>query len=69
MASHQQPIPLAATAGLSSYTATSITSPDDRGERVAICRNPNLAAEGGRIQEDLLAATEKDLARMNAKVC
>ena len=33
-----------------------------------VCRNPDLAAERARKREDLLAATEKDLARIKAAV-
>ena len=47
----------------------SITSPDFPGERLIVCRNPDLAAERSRKREDLLAATEKDLARIKAAVC
>src|SRR5258706_2724837 len=39
-----------------------ITSPDYPGERLMVCRNPELAARRARKREDLLAATEKDLA-------
>jgi transposase len=46
----------------------SITSPDFPGERLIVCRNPDLAAERMRKREDLLAATEKDLARIKAAV-
>ncbi len=46
----------------------SITSPDFPGERLIVCRNPDLAAERSRKREDLLAATEKDLARIKAAV-
>jgi transposase len=46
----------------------SITSPDYPGERLVVCRNADLAAERGRKREDLLAATEKDLARINTAV-
>jgi transposase len=46
----------------------SITSPDFPGERLIVCRNPDLAAERTRKREDLLAATEKDLARVKAAV-
>jgi transposase len=42
----------------------SITSPDFPGERLVVCRNPDLAAERSRKREDLLGATEKDLARI-----
>jgi Transposase DDE domain len=43
-------------------------SPDFPGERLIVCRNPDLAAERTRKREDLLAATEKDLARIKAAV-
>jgi transposase len=46
----------------------SITSPDFPGERLVVCRNPDLAAERTRTREDLLAATEKDLTRIKAAV-
>jgi transposase len=46
----------------------SITSPDFPGERLVVCRNPDLAAERARTREELLAATEKDLARIKAAV-
>src|SRR3954468_21589045 len=38
------------------------TSPDFPGERLVVCRNPDLAAERARKREELLAATETDLA-------
>src|SRR6476620_8241332 len=40
-----------------------ITSPDYPGERLIVCRNPDLARERARKREDLLQATERDLAR------
>ena len=43
-----------------------IESPDYPGERLIVCRNPLLAAERARKREDLLAATEADLARIRA---
>ena len=46
----------------------SITSPDFPGERLVVCRNPELAAERTRKREDLLVATEKDLTRIKAAV-
>jgi hypothetical protein len=46
----------------------SITSPDFPGERLVVCRNPDLAAERTRKREDLLAATEKGLARIKVAV-
>jgi transposase len=46
----------------------SITSPDFPDERLVVCRNPDLAAERGRKREDLLAATEKELAAIKARV-
>jgi hypothetical protein len=45
-----------------------ITSPDFPGERLVVCRNPDLAAERDRKREDLLLATEKDLAAIKARV-
>src|SRR6201995_5621563 len=46
----------------------SITAPDFPGERLVVCRNPDLAAERRRKRDDLLAATERDLARIQAAV-
>jgi transposase len=46
----------------------SITSPDFPGERLVVCRNPELAAERARTREDLLAATERDLTRIKVAV-
>jgi Transposase DDE domain len=37
-----------------------ITSPDFPGERLIVCRNPDLARERARKREDLIAATERD---------
>ena len=45
-----------------------ITSDDFPGERLIACRNPVLAAERARKREDLLAATEKLLAPITARV-
>ncbi|MGA9316310.1 MAG: hypothetical protein WBV77_16985 [Solirubrobacteraceae bacterium] len=45
-----------------------ITSDDFPGERLVACRNPVLAAERARKCEDLLAATEKLLAPLIARV-
>jgi hypothetical protein len=45
-----------------------ITSPDFPGERLIACRNPVLAADRARKREDLLAATEKLLAPIAARV-
>jgi hypothetical protein len=45
-----------------------ITSPDFPGERLIACRNPVLAADRARTREDLLAATEKLLAPLLARV-
>jgi hypothetical protein len=45
-----------------------ITSPDFPGERLIACRNPVLAAERARKREDLLAATEKLLDPIIARV-
>ena len=45
-----------------------ITSPDFPGERLILCRNHALAAERARKREDLLRATERDLAAIAAAV-
>ena len=45
-----------------------ISSPDFPGERLVACRNPVLADERARKREDLLAATEKLLAPIAARV-
>ncbi len=46
----------------------SITSPDFPGERLVVCRNPDLATKRSRKREELLAATEKDLTRIKTAV-
>ena len=43
-----------------------ITSDEFPGERLIVCRNPLLAAERQRKREELLAATEEDLAPIAA---
>jgi hypothetical protein len=45
-----------------------ISSPDFPGERLVACRNPALAADRARTREDLLAATERLLAPIIARV-
>src|SRR5205085_3669105 len=46
-----------------------ISAPDlFPGERLIVCRNRDLAAERARKREDLLAATEHELARVQAQV-
>jgi hypothetical protein len=45
-----------------------ITSPEFPGERLVCCRNPVLAQQRARKREDLLAATEKLLAPVAARV-
>src|SRR5271165_2920232 len=45
-----------------------IPSPDFPGERLILCRNAALAAERARKREDLLRATERDLAPIAAAV-
>ena len=45
-----------------------IASPDYPGERLIVCRNKALAAERARKREELLAATEAELARIKARV-
>jgi transposase len=46
----------------------SVTAPEFSGERLVVCRNPDLAAERTRKREELLAATERDLARIQLAV-
>jgi hypothetical protein len=46
----------------------SITTPEFPGERLVVCRNPDLAVERRRKRAELLAATESDLARIQAAV-
>lgn len=41
-----------------------VADPDYPGERLVVCRNPLLAQERGRKREELLAATEADLAKI-----
>jgi len=45
-----------------------IESPDYPGERLVACRNPALAEERARKRAELLAATERDLARIQERV-
>jgi hypothetical protein len=45
-----------------------ITAPDYPGERLIVCRNPDLARERARKRDELLAATERDLSRIAAQV-
>jgi hypothetical protein len=45
-----------------------VSHPDYPGERLIVCRNPQLAAERARKREDLLAATEKLAAPIIARV-
>jgi Transposase DDE domain len=45
-----------------------ITHPDYPGERLICCKNPFLAADRARKREDLLAATGKDLEKIQASV-
>jgi hypothetical protein len=45
-----------------------ITSPDYPGERLMVCRNPLLADERARKRDELLAATERELAKIAAAV-
>ena len=46
--------------------AVEVTSEEFPGERLIVCRNPLLAAEPQRKRQELLAATEKDLAPIAA---
>jgi hypothetical protein len=41
-------------------------SPDFPGQRLIVCRNPDLAAQRISKREDLLAATERALARVRS---
>jgi hypothetical protein len=43
-----------------------ITHPDYPGERLMCCRNPDLAVQRTRKRDDLLAATEKEFAKITA---
>ena len=45
-----------------------ITSPEFEGERLVVCRNPQLQAERARKREDLLAATERELDKVRKMV-
>jgi len=45
-----------------------IQSPDFPGERLVVCRNPLLAFSRARKREELLQATEKNLAKIHAAV-
>ena len=45
-----------------------VTSPEYPCERLVVCRNPALAAERARKREELLASTERDLARILVQV-
>jgi hypothetical protein len=45
-----------------------VTSPEFPGERLIVCRNADLARERARKREDLLGATERDLAKIAAAV-
>lgn len=45
-----------------------IESPDYPGERLIVCKNPALAEERARKRAELLAATEADLAAIQARV-
>jgi hypothetical protein len=45
-----------------------ITAPEFPGERLIVCRNPDLARERRRKREALLAATERDLTALAAAV-
>jgi len=45
-----------------------ISSPDYPGERLVVCKNPLLAAERQRKRDELLALTEADLRKIQARV-
>jgi hypothetical protein len=46
----------------------SITSPDFPGARLIVCRNADLAAKRARKRQELLDATERDLARIQTAI-
>ena len=50
------------------HNMAAITAPAFPGERLIVCRNPDLARERARKRQDLLAATERDLAAIKARV-
>jgi len=50
------------------HNLAEITHPDYPGERLVACRNPALAAERARKRDELLAATEADLATIKTAV-
>ena len=60
------PAPCSSRSSISAPVA--ITLADYPGERLIVCRNPVLAAERARKREELLAATERDLGRIAARV-
>ena len=45
-----------------------ITAPDFPGQRLIVCRNPDLAAERTRKRNELLAATQRDLTDIQKRV-
>ena len=45
-----------------------ISATEFPGERLVVCRNPHLAAERARKREDLLAGTERELAKVKQMV-
>ena len=53
---------------MTSRTWPRSASPDYPGERLVACRNPVLAADRARKRDELLAATEKLLAPITARV-
>jgi transposase len=51
------------------HNLAEITAPEDYpGERLLVCRNPLVAAERARKRDELLAATERDLSEISARV-
>jgi Transposase DDE domain len=50
------------------HNLAEITADDYPGERLVVCRNPLVAAERARKRDDLLAATERALAQIQARV-
>lgn len=45
-----------------------ISSPDSPGERLVACRNTELARMGAHTRDDLLAATQRSLEKVKARV-
>ncbi|MGH7154570.1 MAG: IS1634 family transposase [Acetobacteraceae bacterium] len=57
-----------ATPAFARASMAEITSPDYPGERLVVCKNPLLAEQRTRKRDELLAATEMNLARIQHRV-